>query len=93
MNELRNKKALPPPGAANCTLEVTEETSIAACRRLAAENEDDGAVVVCLNFASAKNVCGGMVRGSLAQEESLGRSTTFQEQNPLNEFSCRRNRC
>lgn len=52
--------------------EVTNEHSISACLRLAAEISDDATKVACLNFASAKNVCGGMIGGSLAQEESLG---------------------
>ncbi len=53
-------------------VEVTGERSIEACRRLAAEF--GGVGVTYLNFASAKKVCGGMMGGSLAQEESLGES-------------------
>ena len=48
-------------------LEVTSENSISACKRIVTEGR-----TCCLNFASAKNVCGGMMKGSLAQEESLG---------------------
>ena len=51
--------------------EVTNEHAITSCLRLSTEISDDDKVI-CLNFASAKNVCGGMVGGSLAQEENLG---------------------
>jgi uncharacterized protein (TIGR02452 family) len=54
---------------AESSTEVTRETTLAACKRLSAE---PGAKVAALNFASAKNVCGGMLGGSLAQEESIG---------------------
>ena len=57
-------------------LTVTNEFAISACRRIfEAEKVRDEVKeprVGCLNFASAKNVCGGMLGGSLAQEESLG---------------------
>ncbi|TRY78438.1 hypothetical protein TCAL_06900 [Tigriopus californicus] len=56
-------------------LEVTQECAISACRRIRAE--DGKSHIGCLNFASAKNVCGGMLKGSLAQEESLGYCTTL----------------
>jgi uncharacterized protein (TIGR02452 family) len=49
--------------------EVTEELSITCCRRLYEEGFKN---VTCLNFASAKHPCGGMVNRSIAQEESLG---------------------
>jgi uncharacterized protein (TIGR02452 family) len=56
-------------GAASGTrIEVTNETSLAAARRL----RDP---VGCLNFASAKNPGGGFRGGAQAQEESLARSS------------------
>lgn len=56
--------------------EMASEYSITSCLRVSKElSEQDK--IVCLNFASAKNVCGGMVGGSLAQEESLGLCSTL----------------
>jgi uncharacterized protein (TIGR02452 family) len=49
-------------------IEVTNEGSLAAARRLACP-------VGCLNFASAKNPGGGFRGGADAQEESLARSS------------------
>ena len=49
--------------------EVTNEYSITCCQRL---NKEGYQNITCLNFASAKNPCGGMLKGSIAQEESLG---------------------
>ena len=49
--------------------EVTTEMSISCCQRL---NREGYKNIACLNFASAKNPCGGMLKGSIAQEESLG---------------------
>ena len=46
--------------------EVTDETTIGALRRLAA---NDGGHLACLNFASAKNPGGGFLGGAEAQEE------------------------
>jgi uncharacterized protein (TIGR02452 family) len=69
--ELAKELALPallpktPP-----RLEVTAEGAVTAARR-AATGLPGGSVTL-LNFASAKNPCGGMLKGSLAQEESIG---------------------
>ena len=54
--------------AAATRVEVTNEASLAAARRLAGP-------VGCLNFASAKNPGGGFLGGAEAQEESLARSS------------------
>ena len=51
-------------------IEVTNETSLSASRRL-------GADVACLVFASAKNPGGGFLSGAQAQEESIARSSAL----------------
>src|SRR5690348_12982156 len=56
------------PGAR--VTEVTNETSLAAARRL-------GAGVACLVFASAKHPGGGFLSGAQAQEESIARSSAL----------------
>lgn len=53
--------------------EVTNETTLAAARRLV--QGSTLSKVACLNFASAKNAGGGFLSGSQAQEESLARSS------------------
>src|SRR5215469_9422770 len=58
----------PGAPAAATRVEVTNEASLAAARRLAGP-------VGCLNFASAKNPGGGFLGGAEAQEESLARSS------------------
>ena len=56
-------------------VEVNNETTLKAARRLIEEESYDK--VVCLNFASAKHPGGGFVNGSGAQEESLARSSAL----------------
>ncbi|WP_449066441.1 TIGR02452 family protein [Planomonospora algeriensis] len=56
-------------------VEVVNETSLSAARRLADTGDPVGDPVGCLNFASAKNPGGGFLNGSEAQEESLARSS------------------
>jgi len=51
-------------------IEVTNETSLSAARRL-------GAGAACLVFASAKNPGGGFLTGAQAQEESIARSSAL----------------
>lgn len=59
-----------PRGPGARVTEVTDETSLAAARRL-------GAGVACLVFASAKHPGGGFLSGAQAQEESIARSSAL----------------
>jgi uncharacterized protein (TIGR02452 family) len=67
---LREQLAL--AGTRRTVLEVSEETSAAAIRRLVVEH---GLDTLCLNFASAKHAGGGFLGGAEAQEESLARAS------------------
>ena len=66
--KIRNEKEAKKP-----KIEITDETTISAARRLVVE--EGISATVCLNFASAKNPGGGFLTGSQAQEESLARSS------------------
>ncbi len=59
-----------PPSARAAQVSVTNESSLAAARRLG----DD---VACLVFASARNPGGGFRNGAQAQEESIARSSAL----------------
>jgi uncharacterized protein (TIGR02452 family) len=62
--------AAPTPDRAVPTIEVTNESSLLATRRL-------GGDVACLVFASARNPGGGFLNGVQAQEESLARGSAL----------------
>jgi uncharacterized protein (TIGR02452 family) len=53
--------------------EAVNETTLHAARRLL--EEENGARVLALNFASARHPGGGFLKGSQAQEESLARAS------------------
>lgn len=55
-------------------VEVTEETTLQACKRL---YEETGGDVGCLSFSSGKNPGGGFLGGSGGQEESIARSSAY----------------
>lgn len=64
-------KTVAPAIIRDTVIEVTNETTLAAAKRLSTPNSN----LCCLNFASAKHPGGGFLQGSLAQEESLARSS------------------
>jgi len=63
-----------PPRSGSTRIEVTDESTLAAGRRLAESGSDPVAV---LNFASARKPGGGYRSGAAAQEESLARSSAL----------------
>ncbi|WUI02026.1 TIGR02452 family protein [Spirillospora sp. NBC_00431] len=70
LDALLRRLPAPEPGP-QARIEVTDETTLAAARRLCGQ----GSVPFALNFASAKNPGGGFLNGAHAQEEGLARSS------------------
>ena len=64
-------QSLNPSSSQTATIEVTDETTQIAARRLV-ESESITDLVM-LNFASARNAGGGFINGAKAQEEDLCR--------------------
>jgi uncharacterized protein (TIGR02452 family) len=70
-DQIRNGQV---PSGAPTRIEVTDESTLTAARRLAEAAPDP---VACLNFASARKPGGGYRSGAQAQEESLARSSAL----------------
>lgn len=68
-------RSLPDTTKHDTVIRVSNETTLQAARRIAADL--DGGAVLVLNFASAKNPGGGFLGGSQAQEESIARSSAL----------------
>lgn len=62
----------PPQPRYATTIEVRNESTLAAARRLHQSGHEH---VLCLNFASARNPGGGFLNGAEAQEENLAKSS------------------
>src|SRR5262245_60047417 len=73
LDEVVHCTAQPRDTEYRTSIEVVNETSLSASRRLVSQH--GGSTTLCLNFASAKNPGGGFLGGSQAQEESLARSS------------------
>jgi uncharacterized protein (TIGR02452 family) len=68
-----NLEIVPVRNFRTTVIEVTKETTLHAAARIRKKYDRVGV----LNFASARNPGGGFLRGALAQEESLARSSTL----------------
>jgi uncharacterized protein (TIGR02452 family) len=74
LKRLRQRVLASPIPATSTVIEVVNETTLEGIHRLLAAGRGP---VAALNFASAKNPGGGFLNGSLAQEESLARSSAL----------------